>query len=105
MIIRTGKFFTADELARTNEAARIASSVPAIVVGQHNVDVYQRKTAAEIAQDAFRDQVNRAAVALGLPKPAMYEGAVVNYGFDERTGEILGWEPDAGITVKVEGVK
>ena len=52
-------------------------------------------TESELAMDRFYVELNKEAVAAGLPEPLKDEdGDTINYGVDYATGEVLGWVKD-----------
>jgi hypothetical protein len=92
-IIRTGKHFDPATTERLMKLHLEARNMPVIVVTQRRLGP-EAKDEATLAMERFHDELNRCAVAAGMPEPRTFEGDVVNYGCDYSNGEILDWEPD-----------
>ena len=85
MIVRTGHFATADEVARVLGLRDEALRAPVIRVG--------RTWLHESAHAAFRAMIDELAMVHGLDAPPRdADGEVVHYGMTDA-GEFTRWEP------------
>lgn len=92
-IVRTGTFLDTATRDALHDQHKRALNTPVMIVSQRSKGPHA-KDEATLAIEHFNVAMNAAAVAAGLPEPPLYEGNVVNYGCDYKTGEILGWSPD-----------